>query len=323
MPVFNRAAFLPEAVASVLGQSAGDLELIVVDDGSTDGTAAVLDAVRDPRVHILRQDHRGISAAMNTGLRAARGRYVARLDSDDVWFAELLERTTATLDAEPGVGVVYTRAQAMSAGGAPREHHVGLPLRDPTDALLSLLWGDATCNITAVARRACLEEAGGWNESLRTHEDWDLWLRVARRHRFEFLPVTLARFREHEGGITNPASPRFVEHIESRVRVLDTLYAAPDLPARVRAFRPTAYRNVHTEIGLFLLDNRHWRRALAAFRRAVVAGGPASLVRILWFTAGVRTLRRFSAGRRLLQLQAAVRHRLRARRPPGRGVGIR
>ena len=162
----------------LLNQTFTDYELIVVDDGSTDDTPAVLAGFHDVRLHVLRQENRGISAAMNAGLRAARGKYIARLDSDDVWFSDLLQRETTILDSRPDVGVVYARAQAMSAHGMPREHYLGFPLRYPDDALLSLAWGDATCNITALARRSCFDAAGLYDETLHTHEDWDMWLRV-------------------------------------------------------------------------------------------------------------------------------------------------
>src|SRR5262245_59564990 len=209
IPTFNRARYLAEAIGSVLGQTFADYELIVVDDGSTDETSAVLAGFGDSRLRVLRQENRGISAAMNIGLQAARGEYVARLDSDDVWFADLLERETAVLDSRPDVGVVYAKAQVMSENGAPREHYVGLPLRYPDDALLSLAWVDATCNITVLARRSCFDSVGPYDETFRTHEDWDMWLRMARNHRFVFLNLTQARFREHDGGITSPSSPTF------------------------------------------------------------------------------------------------------------------
>lgn len=321
IPTFNRARYLPQAVESVLGQTFTDLELIVVDDGSTDETPALLACVTDPRLRVLRQENRGISTAMNAGLRAVRGPFVARLDSDDAWFVDLLARTVEVLDASPGIDVVYSRARAMSSDGTPREHYLGLPLRFPDDALLSLVWGDPTCNITAVARRECFASAGPYDETLRTHEDWDMWLRVARNHRFAFLNCTLAQFREHDDGITSPRAAGFVEHIESRRRVIDKLYASPDLPPRLQAFKAIAYRNVHTEIGVFLLNTGHPWRALRMFARAAGSGANPLLTctRILWLTTAAPVLRQFALGRRFLQHQAELRRRLfaKARRSAG------
>src|SRR5215470_8377417 len=101
IPTFNRVAYLGEAIRSVLTQTSTDFELIVVDDGSTDGTSAMLNSTHDPRLRCQRQSHRGISAAMNAGIRAAQGVYLARLDSDDVWRPEMLQTATALLDARP------------------------------------------------------------------------------------------------------------------------------------------------------------------------------------------------------------------------------
>jgi GT2 family glycosyltransferase len=315
IPTFNRARYLAEAVQSVLDQTFSDYELIVVDDGSTDGTSAVLAGFEDPRLRVLSQENRGISAAMNAGLRAARGEYIARLDSDDVWFSDLLTRETSILDSHPDIGVVYSKAQAMSANGRSREHYLGLPLRYPYDTLLSLLWGDCTCNITTLARRSCFAAAGPYDETFRTHEDWDMWLRVARSCHFTFLNSTLGRFREHDNRITSPSSPTFVEHIESRVKVLDKFYASPYLPPHISAFKAIAYRNVYTEIGLFLLNTGHPARALPMFGRALVSGGNpvAAFARICWLTMAVQLLKRYGFGKQLLQFQAAVRRRVRLR----------
>lgn len=312
IPTFNRARYLAQAIESVLGQSFADFQLLVVDDGSTDDTPALLRGFTDPRLRVLRENHRGISAAMNAGLREARGKYVARLDSDDVWCPGLLARGTAFLDASPDVDVVYARARAMAADGTPREHYLGLPLRFPGDSLQSLAWGDATCNITAIARRACFDTTGPYDETLRTHEDWDMWLRVARNHRFAFLNETLAQFREHDDGITSPTSPAFVAHIESRRHVIDKLYASRDLPPRLHRFKPIAYRNVYTEVGVFLLNTGHRTRALRMFARAATAGANplVACLRILWLTTASPALRRSAFGRRLLQWQADLRRRL-------------
>jgi glycosyltransferase involved in cell wall biosynthesis len=313
IPTFNRAHYLPEAIQSIFAQTFTDYELIVVDDGSTDDTVAILAGFRDPRLRVLRQENRGISAAMNAGLRAARGEYITRLDSDDVWLADLLACETAVLDAHPDVGVVYAKAQAMTKDGASREHHIGLPLRYPHDALLSLAWGDSTCNIALLARQVCFATAGVYDETLYTHEDWDMWLRVARRHRFIFLDRTLARFREHEHRITSPSSPMFVEHVESRVRVIDKLYSRTALPAQLHAFKSIIYRNVYTEIGLSLFNTGHRVRALRMFKHAMTSGcNPiGALARILWFAIVVRSLTRFGVGRAILRLQAQLRRRWR------------
>src|SRR5262249_42501399 len=157
MPVYNRERFVREAIDSVLAQTFADFELVVVDDGSTDGTAGVVGAIEDPRLRWVARPHRGVAATMNAGLREARGRYVARLDSDDVWLPDMVETQVAVLEARPDVDVVYARGQGMEVDGTPTTHVWGFGPRWADDPLRSQLHGDFTCNITAVARRECLE----------------------------------------------------------------------------------------------------------------------------------------------------------------------
>jgi glycosyltransferase involved in cell wall biosynthesis len=315
MPVYDRERFVCEAIASVLAQTFGDFEVIIVDDGSTDGTAAVVAAVDDPRLRYIAQPHRGVAAAMNTGLRAARGRYVARLDSDDVWLPDLLATQVAVLETRPEVAVVYARGQGMEADGTLTTHVWGFGPRWPGDALRSQLHGDFTCNITVVARRACIERAGGFDESLAAHEDWDLWLRVARHSLFAFTDRVLARFRRHGGNLTGPARADAARVLEERVGVLDRFYAAPDVPASAREARAVAYRNLHVSTGLMHLGRHDHRRALAAFARAFRsrANPIATAACIVWFTLNWQYLSRRAWGRRFVDWQHRVRGQWRMR----------
>ena len=140
IPTHNRARYLDQAIRSALGQTYGDFELIVVDDGSTDTTVELVGAYRDRRLRYLSQPHRGISAAVNLGIRSARGCYIARLDSDDLWFPDMLATLVPVLDAEPEIGVVYGRGQGIDHAGRRLPHTLGLPERFPGDSLRSLLY---------------------------------------------------------------------------------------------------------------------------------------------------------------------------------------
>jgi glycosyltransferase involved in cell wall biosynthesis len=313
IPAFNRERWVAAAVRSVLAQTYGDFELLVVDDGSTDATPHLVGRIADARVRVIRRPHGGISRAMNTGLRAARGRYVARLDSDDLWLPDLLATQVAVLDARPEVGVAYARAQGIEADGRPTPHVWGIAPRWPGDALASMLWGDFTCNITVVARRTCIERAGGYDETLATNEDWDLWLRVARHCTFAFTDRVLAQFRWHEARITGPGSPLFRATLEGRVAVLDKAFRDPDLPAAARALRSAAYRNLHTGVGLLWLGVRAWGDAARAFGRALRAGGNpfVTSARIAWFVLSWQYLGRRPWGRRLVDWQSRTRRRWR------------
>jgi len=310
VPVWNRERWVREAIDSVLAQTFTDFEVIVVDDGSTDGTLDALAAIEDPRVRVVRGQHGGVSAAMNRGLAEACGRYVARVDSDDVWLPEMLATQVRVLDERPEIGVVYARAQGMAADGTLTSDVWGIPPRHPGDDFRSMVEGDFTCNITTVARRELLERAGGFDETLRTSEDWDIWLRVARHARFAFTDRVLARFRWHEENLTGPRSS---DDLEARTRVLDKLFADPDVPPRVRAMAPVAYRNVYVGIGLLRLTRREWRRAGRAFGRALSSGANpiGTLARIGWFTLDWWYLGHRPWGRRFIDWQSRTRRRWR------------
>jgi glycosyltransferase involved in cell wall biosynthesis len=243
VPTYNRAAFINDAIHTILAQTFTDFEIVVIDDGSNDETTDVLATFNDSRLRVLRQSHRGISAAMNAGLADARGRYISRLDSDDLWQPELLATLVPVLEAQPDVGVVYAQADALDHG-VPVHHLQGLPLRYPDDSLRSLVYDDCTCNIALLARRECFERAGPYDEGLIANEDWDMWLRVARHYRFVFIERVLARIRWHSGNLTGPTSSRLTDVLASRSVPLDKLFASPDLPVEIEAMRSIAYENV-------------------------------------------------------------------------------
>lgn len=182
IPTYNTAAFVGRALDSVLAQSWADHEVLVVDDGSTDGTAAVLAAYGE-RVRVLAQANAGPAAARNLGLRQARGRYVAFLDADDWWLPAKLVRQVELLDARPEIGFCSTATRVVAQDGTPAgDWPCGV---DGEQALLETLFvrSAAVSGSTSgvLARRDLLLAAGGFDESLRGFEDPDLWIRLAAR----------------------------------------------------------------------------------------------------------------------------------------------
>jgi glycosyltransferase involved in cell wall biosynthesis len=317
MPTYNRAPLLRDAIDSVLGQRAGDLELIVVDDGSTDDTATVVASYGDSRVRYLARPHLGISAALNAGITYARGCYVARLDSDDRWTSDLLATLVAVLESRPDAGVASGLGQAMDAAGRPLPYTLGHRPRFPEDDLRSLLFDDWTCNVALLVRRTCLADAGPYDETLIANEDWDMWLRVARRHRFVFVDRVLAYVRRHDGSLTATTSPHFAAVLDGRVVPLDKLFGDRDLPAAVRAQRRSAYANLHMFRGLRWLQARARARAVRELGRALRTADHRTVMaaRIVWRACLVPWLERSALGRRvaLMPTRRRVRGARRAR----------
>jgi glycosyltransferase involved in cell wall biosynthesis len=197
IPAYNASAFLSDAVASVLGQTHRDVEVIVVDDGSTDDTAAVLAQwqARDARVRAVHQHNGGLAAARNAGLNVACGQYVAFLDADDVIHPEKLERQVAYLEAHPGTDLVYSDYRTSDAELRPLTDEVigvkRMPLRE------AYIYTNVFPIMAPLVRRSLVERVGGFDERLRACEDWDYWVRCERVGTFGYLPGQYATYRMH------------------------------------------------------------------------------------------------------------------------------
>ncbi|MBI1357552.1 MAG: glycosyltransferase [Acidobacteria bacterium] len=231
MPAYNAAGFLAEAVESVLRQSFPDFELIVVDDGSTDGTASVAGAVRDSRVRCVSTPHGGASAARNHGVRLARGRYVAFLDSDDIWLDDKLSAQLAALRVRPAAGAAYGFVDSIDEQGGGRS----LLMRQAENGdvygalLVNYFLG---CGSNLLVRKALLAEAGGFDESLEAAEDWDLCLRLSQRCDLVCVPKVVCLYRQRPGSLSSR-----LEVVErANRRVLEAAYRTA--PAQWRSLRP-------------------------------------------------------------------------------------
>jgi len=198
MPAHNSTAYLREAVDSAIAQSFTDFELLIIDDGSTDGTLALARrlADRDERLRVLARPKRGgAAAARNVGLREARGAYFALLDSDDIWHPTFLAAQMELLTLRPGVDVVSGNAYNLGGGrdGEPLSS-VASDCR-PIQLIDMLEREDAVC-IMSVLRRSVYETVGGFDETMACSEDYDYWIRAALAGcRFVQNPVPLAHYR--------------------------------------------------------------------------------------------------------------------------------
>lgn len=192
VPVFNGAAYLREALDSVVAQTYGPLEILVVDDGSTDASADVVASYGD-RVGYLHQENAGPAAARNRGLRQARGELIAFIDADDRWHAEKIERQAARLAARPDLDVCLVHAQNfwIEELREEEERWRGHRIAQPLPAYLPA---------TLLARRRVFETVGGFDESLRFGHSTEWFLRAAARGVVtEMLPEVLYHRRLHRG----------------------------------------------------------------------------------------------------------------------------
>lgn len=202
LPVYNGTRYLERAAGSILQQTHRDLELIVLDDGSTDGSGAMAEALGDSRVRVIRSErNQGLATTLNRGLREARGSIVARQDADDLSHPRRLEKQVAFLESNRDIGLLGSQAWLMDERGhcfGVLEHACGHE---------SLVWELSFDNAfvhssVAFRRDAALTGCGGYDESWAYNQDYDLWLRLAPRTRLANLPERLVALRSHRASMT-------------------------------------------------------------------------------------------------------------------------
>jgi len=249
IPTYNRRDFLREAIRSVLEQSFRDFELIVVDDGSDDGTREMIQREFPGLLTYLYQENQGVSRARNRGLKLAQGEFVAFLDSDDLWLPRKLERQMAFMQSQPKAQICYTDEIWIRRGVRvnPKKKHAKysgwiyprcLPLCiiSPSSALM---------------RRGLLEEVGGFDEELPVCEDYDLWLRISARHPIHFLPEKLIVKR---GGHQDQLSRRWGNDIW-RVKALLKMLKDPSLRPD---WRRMTVEELHRKGSILIKGFRKW-----------------------------------------------------------------
>lgn len=201
MSVYNGAPFVCDALESVLRQTFEDLEFIIIDDGSTDGTAQFLDRVADPRVRLLRHAQtKGLTTSLNEGLRLARGQYIARQDADDISAPERLERQVAFLELHPSVGLAGVTPVFVDAAG--RERGIWPVFTDNERLQIHLPRSNGFCHGSVMFRRSCIEVVGTYDETFMLAQDMDLWLRIAELFDVANLPEPLYYHRVHDGRLS-------------------------------------------------------------------------------------------------------------------------
>jgi glycosyltransferase involved in cell wall biosynthesis len=247
IPTFNHARFLGAAIDSALAQTLGAVDVIVVDDGSIDDTPAVLERYAG-RVRVLRQPNRGLSAARNAGLAAARGTFVSFLDADDVMAPTKLAAQLAVLERSPAIGWTYCDVlmETVATGATTRaSERFGYGARALDGWLFpELIHGNFIPAIAPLVRRTALEAAGGFDERLTALEDWDMWLRLSLIAEARYTPAVLVTYRIRAGGMSEDR----VRMDKSRFQVLD----------KINRTRPVALESLGNVGRRLIADTHNW-----------------------------------------------------------------
>jgi glycosyltransferase involved in cell wall biosynthesis len=201
IPTFNHGRFIEKTIESVLNQSFQDLEIIIVDDHSTDNTKTVVQKYLDSRVYFIRHDiNRGPGAARNTGIQCSAGTYIAFLDSDDEWAPEKLQlQLDLFTEGSYDLGLIYSAAEFVTNNVSIIIH-----CKVHDDAFKSLLEANGiVCGgSSAMIKRKCIETVGLFDESMLSSEDWDMWLRIAKSYKIKFVDKVLVRCNTHASNIS-------------------------------------------------------------------------------------------------------------------------
>lgn len=215
MASYNHAAFIGDAIASILAQTMGDLEIIVVDDGSSDNSNAIVAAIQDPRLkHVPLPENIGACAAFNIALSMRTGEFVAVCNSDDLWVPDKLERQLAIIDARPDLGAVFSDVICINDEGALIEekrlptyaYEFRQPNRTRAEWIRTLVeHGNCLCHPSVLIRSEVYEQVGNLDNYLRQLPDHDLWLRVVQAYDIHVMADQLVKFRVHNSNTSRPS----------------------------------------------------------------------------------------------------------------------
>ena len=258
IPTYNRKEFLLETLRSVFAQNLKGYEILVVDDGSSDGTEEALKSLSEP-VRYINKPHGGASSARNVGIREARGEYLAFLDSDDLWYPRFLETTTDYLTRYPDLALVCTAWRTLPNGHQKPE----IQQAAIHGNLYSLLMVSRFIRLSAVvARKKVVLDVGAFDERLEMAENLDLWLRIARRYPMAFLNIPLSWGRKPIGDLAE----KQLAHLGHQLQIIEAHYDPALLSKRRfdrhRSTVHLALARCYLQLGRVQEATRHIRRAV-------------------------------------------------------------
>lgn len=263
IPAYNVEEFILPAVTSALSQSFRDLEVIVVDDGSTDKTPDLVMSLRDIRLKLVRQENLGLAGARNTGMRVSRGKYVGFLDGDDLWLPKKADIQIGIMEEDANIGITYSNSAYIDETGRFTGQLLISRLREPS--LKDLLKRSHILPSSAIVRKECFSQAGMFDERLRACEDYEMWVRILHRTSFRARLVSdvLTGYRVRTNSLTmdfdsftsnaHKAMTMFSEHIPEfteklRNRALGEVYRIASRKALSEGKMPVARRLMRKSI---------------------------------------------------------------------------
>jgi glycosyltransferase involved in cell wall biosynthesis len=263
MPSFNYALYLPFAVDSVLSQTHSELELIIVDDCSTDGSREIAEHYRqldDRIITVFHSRNLGLAATRNSALAASSGQFVALCDADDIWLPDKLKVQLDSFRGREEIGLVHSDALIIDADGRPDGRRFSSIFqqkkqRTSGDLFDELCWRNFICVPSVVLRRDAVLYAGGFEERLRSLEDWVCWIKVSRKYCFQYIDDALVQYRMHGASLSHNAAGMARNRIIALHLLLESL----------SDIAPKPLSRLYYSLGMSHLELGELRAALVAF----------------------------------------------------------
>jgi glycosyltransferase involved in cell wall biosynthesis len=268
IPTYNQAEFLKEAIASAQKQTYPHIEIIVVNDGSTDDTQKILEQLseKDSRIHFFNQSNKGFGSATNRAIQESLGNYIAHLDSDDLYEPEKIEKQFEVLHSDKNIDIVHTAVQLIDRNGDPLKILRGNDL-DPDTFLAQMLFRNIMPNPnTMMGKRECFLEVP-CSEKYKRSVDYDRALRLAAKYRFKYLDLPLTRWRRHEQNISNDLE----KHRQEQLAILKG-YPVEDLMRYVDKAKLNLEDKTLLQ-GNILYNIEQWEQALEKFQEVETPSG--------------------------------------------------
>ena len=266
IPAYNAARWIGETLDSILAQAFQDFEVIVVNDGSTDDTAAVVAGFGD-RVYCIHKPNGGQASARNVGIRAAKGEYIAFVDADDLWAKEKLQLQVDLLK-RTGLAWVYCDAFAFDDTNGARLHRIGnVAHQYDGDILKTLFFADFIPSPTPVIRRSVFEHVGYFDEdrTVRNREDWDMWLRIAACYPIGLVSEPLADYRVHSTSMTGNEDPQVF--LQGHFAVIERAIARE--PTRLGPLKNREMANRFSQVAGIYAQREMWLEAQRMYIQAM------------------------------------------------------
>lgn len=267
MPSFNYARYLSSAIESVLAQSHHDVELIITDDCSTDDSRQIAERWKrkDSRVvTVFHEVNTGLSGARNSGMAVASGDFVALCDADDIWAEDKLKIQLERFREQPDLGVVHSDALIIDSDGKLTGQKYSSEFHGQDQECSGILFEEFClrnfiCNSTVLLRRECLDYAGGFDQRLRSLEDWVCWARVSRKYAFGYVGDPLVSYRVHKTNLSRQVSAMAGYRVTAVGLLLED---GKDIPRALKS-------KMLYSVGVAHMELADWRAATETFRKAL------------------------------------------------------